>query len=116
MHKKILLSLVLFISLAVFSQPVFATTFTYSGRVALSYDDNGNGISGAIIFIQAHGLYGPYTNYYAYSDSDGYFTSEPITYINEGYLHYHVYCYRSPYSFADEEAPQDNSGFYFIPQ
>lgn len=114
MHRKILLTLVLFIGLAVFCQPVFAT-FTYSGRVATSYDENGNGISGATIFIQAHGNNPPYTNYYAYSDSEGYFTSQAIPEVNEPGFHYHVFCYRSPFSFEDQLAYQENSGFYFIP-
>jgi hypothetical protein len=116
MHKKILLSLVLFVCMTLFCQAAFATTFTYSGRVALSYDDNGNGISNAFILIQAHGSNPPYTNYSAFSDSDGYFASEPIPVINEPGLHYHVFCIRSPYSFEDTEAGQEDTGFYFIPQ
>lgn len=115
MYKKILLSLVLLAGVTLFSQAAFATTFTYSGRVALSYDDNGNGISGALISIQAHGNNPPYTNYTAFSDSDGYFTSQAIPVVNEPGFHYHVFCIRSPYSFEDVLAYQEDTGFYFIP-
>lgn len=115
MHKKILLSLVLLISLAVFCQPVFAD-YTYIGRVATSYDDNGNGISGAWIVVQPHGVFPPYQSYSTYSDSDGYFNTGPIPEIDDGFVHNKVYCYKWPYTFQLQVGYQQNSGFYFIPQ
>lgn len=115
MHKKFFLSLVLFIGLAVFCQPVFAT-FTYSGRVATSYDESLNGISGALIFIQGIGSNPPYTNYTAYSDSEGYWSAPNMVYVNESGFYYQVYCYRSPFTFDSQYGFQQDSGFYFIPK
>jgi hypothetical protein len=115
MHKKILLSLVLLIGLAVFSQPVFAD-YTYVGRVATSYDENGNGISGAWIVVQPQGLNPPYPGYSTYSDSEGYFDTGPIPEIEEGILYVRVYCYKWPYTFHSQVRYQEDSGLYFIPQ
>jgi hypothetical protein len=115
MRKNILVSLALFACLFLFNLPVFADTFTVSGRVATSYDDSNNGISNALITFSPHGNNPPYPSYATTSDSDGYF-SIVITKNNEAGFHYHVFCQRSPYSFADELTYETNTGFYFVPQ
>lgn len=116
MYKRILSALILTASLTVFSIAAHATTFTYSGRVATSYDENGNGISGAFIFIQGIGSNPPYTNYTAESDSEGFWSRPNMVYVNEPGFYYQVYCYRSPFSFDSQYGFQEDSGFYFIPE
>jgi hypothetical protein len=114
MRKNIIVSLALFACLFLFNLPVFATNFTISGRVATSYDDSNNGIENALITFSPHGNNPPYPSYYAFSDSDGYF-SIAIPRNGEPGFHYHVFCQRSPYSFADDLTYEADGGFYFVP-
>lgn len=113
MRKNLILSLALFAGLFLFIQPVFAATFTVSGRVATTPpDQKGEGIPGALIQFSPHGNNPPYPGYVTVSNFDGYF-SIAIPGNGEPGFHYHIFVTAQGYSFYDDLTYEQDGFFYF---